>query len=67
MQKRLFVVENKTNRTYVKEHDTHGLTETSNILEARRYISFEKADDLAFDLSDEDCSYKATELVQTIS
>ena len=60
MQKRLFVVENKTNRTNVEEHDMNGLTETSNILEARRYICFEKADDLAFDLFDDDCSYKAT-------
>lgn len=60
---KIFIVENKTCNTYVKNYDQKGLTETSNILDAKRYVNFDKADSLAFDLSDEDCSYKAVEII----
>ena len=60
---KIFIVENKTCNTYVKNYDQKGLTETSNILDAQRYVNFDKADSLAFDLSDEDCSYKAVEII----
>lgn len=56
------VVINVTCNTYVKSYDRKGLSETSRILEAKRYKNFKKADNVASKLSDEDCTYKAMEL-----
>lgn len=60
---KIFIVKNTTCQTYIKDYDHKGLIEISNILDAKRYLNYDKADSLAFDLSDEDCSYKAVEIV----
>lgn len=52
------VVRNVTCNTYVESYDGNGLKETTNILDAKRYKNFKKADNVAFDLTDEDCVYK---------
>lgn len=56
------VVINVTCNTYVKSYDRKGLSETSRVLEAKRYKNFKKAAGVALKLSDEDCTYKAVEL-----
>jgi len=62
-QNQTYVVINVTCNTYVKSYNNKGLSETTSILEAKRYKNFKKADDVAFDISDEDCTYKAIELI----
>lgn len=57
------VVRNVTCNTYVESYDNNGLKETSDIIKAKRYKNFNKADNVAFDLTDEDCVYKPIELI----
>ncbi len=52
------VVRNVTCGNYVKSYDNNGLSETTDILKAKKYKNFKKAANVSFDLSDEECSYK---------
>ncbi|MBE4726237.1 hypothetical protein [Leuconostoc citreum] len=57
------IVANVTCNTYVQSYGADGLKETPNILDAKRYKNFKKADNVAFELSDEECTYKPIELI----
>ncbi|KAA8327808.1 MULTISPECIES: hypothetical protein [Leuconostoc] len=62
-QNQTHIVVNVTCNAYVKSYDSKGLSETTSILEAKKYKNFKKADNVAFNISDEDCTYKAIELI----
>ena len=51
-QNQTHIVVNVTCNAYVKSYDSKGLSETTSILEAKKYKNFKKADNVAFNISD---------------
>ncbi|MBZ6000936.1 hypothetical protein [Leuconostoc gelidum] len=57
------IVKNVTCNTYVESYDSNRLKETTDIISAKRYKDFKKSDNVAIDLTDDECIYKAIGLI----